>query len=117
MRLEDITPPRVFKFCFNMSEDRLSESLSTGIIKKFLMASIESDDPLIVSIWAEVVPSSLLSSVSCLLLRGGDAIPEGFSYVSTVYEKEILVYHIYAKATEIGLAKNKSNLSNTEPPR
>lgn len=94
MSIEDVTPPRVFKFWFDAS-DLSVETRITGIVTRFLSATIHDDR---LDVWAETIPSCITSVVRCLLVPTGDKVPDGYQYVSTTETESDLVYHIYARS-------------------
>ena len=99
MSIEDITSPRVFKFLFDVVENDCVVDIvslkTTGVLVKFLDARFQGKTQL--SVWTEVIPSCLSSTITCRIVRTGDTVPEGFQYISTLIMENDLIYHIYAK--------------------
>lgn len=100
MAIEDITPPKVYKFLFDIIENgyitNYVSSKITGVVVRFLDARLQGETQL--SVWAEVIPSCLSSTIMCRIVRTGDTVPEGFRYLSTLSTENDLIYHIYAKS-------------------
>lgn len=99
MSIEDITPPRVFKYLFDVVENNCVVDIvsmkTTGVLIKFLDARFQGETQL--SVWAEVIPSCLSSTIMCRIVRTGDSVPEGFQYLSTLTTENDRIYHIYTK--------------------
>lgn len=99
MAIEDITPLKVYKFLFDIVEngyitDHVSSKI-TGVVVRFLDARFQGETQL--SVWAEVIPSCLSSTIMCRIVRTGDTVPEGFQHLSTLITENDLVYHICEK--------------------
>ncbi len=104
MEIESITIPRIQRFWVRIGdlEGNSFRIPLTGIVTKFLNARIHSDSDASLDIWAEVIPSSRRSDISCVLVKTGDETPLDYEFLSVLIlgdgRGNDLVYHLYVRA-------------------